>query len=70
MPDIAMCANTGCPSRHECHRYCAHPSLVQSWFNWNVEPKRKACDHWLPRKPTDRTGNEADAAHKARGTQR
>lgn len=33
MPDITMCAGTGCPLRDSCYRFYAKPSEWQSFFS-------------------------------------
>jgi len=46
MPDITMCAGTGCPAKDQCYRHTAKADTYQSYF---VEPPIKdgKCDmYW------------------------
>lgn len=48
MPDISMCMNRACPSRHKCYRYTATPSpMMQSWARFDVPPRRRKCDSFM-----------------------
>ncbi len=59
MADIAMCDDKDCPSRGQCHRYCAWPSTWQSHavFRRNGE----MCAEFVLAWKHDRTLAQADA---------
>jgi hypothetical protein len=48
MPDISMCADTRCPSRTICYRYCAEPeALWQSYGSFGRKKGQMRCeDYW------------------------
>lgn len=47
MPDISMCANKLCPSRHTCFRFMGRPNLpVQSYMRFEPDETGK-CDDYI-----------------------
>ena len=62
MPDISMCADRKCPSRGECHRYCAEPSqFLQSYGMFKRPEDQERCKYFWPRRTYDLTLSEVDA---------
>ncbi len=58
MPDITMCSGfriinekkTMCDKRHDCYRYKATPSDMQSWFMYSpfeLKENKCYCDYYL-----------------------
>ena len=63
MPDISMCADMKCPSRGECHRYCAEPSkFLQSYGLFQRPQTDERCSYFWSRRSYDRRLEVADAA--------
>ncbi|MFQ5619972.1 MAG: hypothetical protein ACE5FR_13480 [Rhodospirillales bacterium] len=58
MPDIAMCPGDDCPSRKQCWRYMATPTIcagadgreenVQSYADFNKTRQGERCDFFWP----------------------
>jgi hypothetical protein len=51
-PDLAMCADDGCPSRGECRHHEAggrkpHPT-AQNYADFQRRPHERQCDHFSP----------------------
>jgi len=47
MPDISMCANGGCPLRHECYRFMAKPNEYrQTYAQFAPNPDGETCDYF------------------------
>lgn len=62
MADISMCADLDCPSRGQCHRWCAWPSgFRQAYGDFQRPWGRDLCDNFWPRREGDRTPDQADA---------
>lgn len=59
MPDICMCSTVSCPSRQDCYRHVAKPSIYQAWADFSREPKGDlgACVYYIPVTP-----NQPEAA--------
>lgn len=56
MPDISMCSDNKCPSRGDCHRYCAMPSEYrQAYADFERNPTEARCQGFVPRWSKDRT---------------
>jgi hypothetical protein len=45
MPDITMCAGTGCPVKEKCYRFVAIADDYQSYF-MEAPYKDGKCDHY------------------------
>lgn len=59
MADISMCDDTNCPSRGQCHRYCAWPSKWQSHGSFRRDGDK--CDYFWEAMKHDRSLAQADA---------
>lgn len=47
MPDIAMCADTRCPSRLTCYRFAAAPSENQSYMDFDRRTWDDKCERYV-----------------------
>lgn len=46
--DITMCSGEKCKFKKTCYRYCAKPSLIQSYFSSTPFNKRtKKCEFYI-----------------------
>jgi hypothetical protein len=62
MSDISMCADNECPSRGECHRWCAWPDgMRQSYADFERPRGADLCDCYIERYDWDRTAVQAEA---------
>lgn len=62
MADISMCADNECPSRGECHRWCAWPNgMRQSYADFGRQKREEWCASFETRWPSDRTAEQAEA---------
>jgi len=56
MPDITMCANSGCPSFAKCYLAQAVPSTWQSYDSFKVPDRRVKCKRFraIAKRPINR----------------
>lgn len=61
MADISMCADRDCPSRADCHRWCAWPDgMRQSYADFGRERWAARCGYYMIRRDGDRTARQAE----------
>jgi len=52
MPDISMCQNNECPSKHKCYRHADSGTIPsdrrQSYMEFPLRPDAKHCDYYIP----------------------
>lgn len=46
MPDISMCNDKSCPSRKDCYRFMAKPSMIQSFALFDRKGKDR-CESFI-----------------------